>query len=445
MFYNCSSLISLDISNFDTSKIELMNEMFYNCYSLTSLNLSHFDTSKVTNIRYMFYNCSSLTSLDLSNFNTSQVVDMNSMFAGCVNLEYINLKNFTEIKLNNSEKYYRNMFYNIIENIVICINENITNRKIFPQIKNKKCHVIDCPLDWKSKQKKIINNNNECIESCDNISLYQYEYNGRCYNNCTFGFLYDENNNSINKCKCELDKCLLCTKILLKGLCTKCNIDYFPKENDPLNTGEYFNCYKNPKGYYLDKNDSVYKKCYNTCETCDLNGNYLNHNCIKCNDNFPINIKYNNLSNCYQNCTFYYFFDKDNYNFHCTVNSSCPEEYPILNETNNECIKIPENIETTILVQDNFDITTINIYKIEDCENFNLNSYNLSINDSSNIDNDIYCKIYGENFIKLNSTLCQSLMNNIYFLNKSICINIIPDNYYYDINDNIYKKCYKTC
>ena len=177
------------------------------------------------------------------------------------------------------------MFYNIIENIVICINENITAVKIFPQIKNKKCHVIDCPLDWKSKQKKIINNNNECIESCDNISLYQYEYNGRCYNNCTFGFLYDENNNSINKCKCELDKCLLCTKIsLLKGLCTKCNIDYFPKENDPLNTGEYFNCYKNPKGYYLDKNDSVYKKCYNTCETCDLNGNYLNHNCIKCND-----------------------------------------------------------------------------------------------------------------------------------------------------------------
>ena len=116
------------------------------------------------------------------------------MFYGYVNLEYINLNNFIEIKLNNSQKYYQKMFYNIIENIVICINENITAGKIFPQIKNKKCNVIDCPLDWKSKQKKIINNNNECIESCDNISLYQYEYNGRCYNNCTFGFLYDENN-----------------------------------------------------------------------------------------------------------------------------------------------------------------------------------------------------------------------------------------------------------
>ena len=181
---------------------------------------------------------------------------------------------------------------------------------------------------------------------------------------------------------------------MLKGLCTKCNIDYFQKENDPLNIGEYINCYKNPKGYYLDKNDSVYKKCYNTCEACDINGNYLNHNCIKCNDNFPINIKYNNLSNCYQNCTFYYLFDKDNNNFRCTINSSCPEEYPILSENNNECVKIPENIETTIILQDNNDVTTINLNKIDHCENFILNYYNSSINENSNIDNDIYCKIY---------------------------------------------------
>ena len=44
-----------------------------------------------------------------------------------------------------------------------------------------------------------------------------------------------------------------------KDLCTKCNIDYYQIENDPLNLGEYFNCYKEPKGYYLDNSTLLYK------------------------------------------------------------------------------------------------------------------------------------------------------------------------------------------
>ena len=38
--------------------------MFYNCSSLTYLNLSNFNTNNVNNMSYMFYNCSSLTSLN---------------------------------------------------------------------------------------------------------------------------------------------------------------------------------------------------------------------------------------------------------------------------------------------------------------------------------------------------------------------------------------------
>lgn len=43
--------------------------MFYNCSSLTSLNLSSFDTSNVTSMYGMFYECYKLSSLDLSSFN----------------------------------------------------------------------------------------------------------------------------------------------------------------------------------------------------------------------------------------------------------------------------------------------------------------------------------------------------------------------------------------
>ena len=56
--------------------------MFYNCTSLKSLNLSNFNTKNVTDMYRMFYNCSSLISLDLSNFNTNNVTDINSMFSG---------------------------------------------------------------------------------------------------------------------------------------------------------------------------------------------------------------------------------------------------------------------------------------------------------------------------------------------------------------------------
>ena len=50
MFYNCKSLESLNISNFDAQNVTDMSGMFYNCYSLASLDLSNFNTQKVTNM-----------------------------------------------------------------------------------------------------------------------------------------------------------------------------------------------------------------------------------------------------------------------------------------------------------------------------------------------------------------------------------------------------------
>ena len=94
MFAGCSSLTSLDFSNFDTSKVTNMDSMFIYCSSLTSLDLSNFDTSNVTSMSYMFYYCSSLTSLDVSNWNTSNVTNMSQMFVGCNLLTSLDVSNF---------------------------------------------------------------------------------------------------------------------------------------------------------------------------------------------------------------------------------------------------------------------------------------------------------------------------------------------------------------
>ena len=114
----------------------------------------------------------------------------------------------------------------------------------------------------------ISDENDNCIDSCRDGSEYKYEYNGKCYKNCTNGFFIDKNN--IAKCKCELNYCLSCSPVALyKNLCNEFNKNYYQIENDTSNLGEYIMCYKEPKGYYLDKNDSLYKKCYETCESCE--------------------------------------------------------------------------------------------------------------------------------------------------------------------------------
>ncbi len=101
MFYHCSSLSSLDLSNFNTVSAVKMNGMFRNCSSLTSLDVSNFNTDNVTDMRYMFFGCSSLTSLNLSNLNTSNVKNMIHMFQGCRSLSSLDISNFNTDKVTN--------------------------------------------------------------------------------------------------------------------------------------------------------------------------------------------------------------------------------------------------------------------------------------------------------------------------------------------------------
>ena len=68
-----------------------MNCMFYGCSSLTNINLSNFNTNKVTDMGCMFDRCSSLTNINLSNFNTNKVTNMLEMFGECLSLNKNNI------------------------------------------------------------------------------------------------------------------------------------------------------------------------------------------------------------------------------------------------------------------------------------------------------------------------------------------------------------------
>ena len=108
MFYNCSSLTSINMSNFNTINVTNMNSMFYNCSSLTSLDLSNFNTKYVNTMFCMFYNCSSLTSLDLSNFITFNVTNMSLMFYNCSSLTSLDLSNFNTISVYKMSHMFGN-------------------------------------------------------------------------------------------------------------------------------------------------------------------------------------------------------------------------------------------------------------------------------------------------------------------------------------------------
>ena len=55
MFCDCTKLIELNISNFNTINVKDMSLMFSKCYSLEKLNITNFKTNNETRMVCMFY------------------------------------------------------------------------------------------------------------------------------------------------------------------------------------------------------------------------------------------------------------------------------------------------------------------------------------------------------------------------------------------------------
>jgi surface protein len=107
MFNGCKNLKTLDLSNFDTEKVITMQGMFASCKNLTSLNISSFNTSNVKYIRDIFNGCESLKTVDLRGFNTVNVEDMQGMFANCKSLYTLNLSSFNTINVTNMNGMFK--------------------------------------------------------------------------------------------------------------------------------------------------------------------------------------------------------------------------------------------------------------------------------------------------------------------------------------------------
>lgn len=108
MFYYCSKITNINLSNWDTSSVVNMSEMFSNCSALINLNISKFDTSSVTNMDTMFLSCSNLSTLDVSSFNTSKITSLYNMFGYCSSLASIDVSNFNTSNITNMGAMFNN-------------------------------------------------------------------------------------------------------------------------------------------------------------------------------------------------------------------------------------------------------------------------------------------------------------------------------------------------
>ena len=419
MFSYCHSLKSIN-AEFNPQNVENMHNLFAHCINAVSIKVPNFRSTKVKTIKGMFYNDSSLKYIDLPNFECSDLESVRSICRYChsivfINLPLIKIKSSTEIfgTFNSTNSYLK-----------ICINDE-TTRSILHEFSNN----FDCSHKCFEENIKIDLKEKNCVTSCDE-SDYKYEYDKLCYENCpektypiyqeflclnekpegyyldslknykkcyetckscdeggnevnnnciecktnniyingnNYDFLYELNKNGYKNCYIECPYYFFFDKDINKYYCTenktcygvydklipernecvnKCDNLYEVQDND--NPNEYRKCYKDTTGYYLDTNDSIYKKCYYSCETCEIQGNNKTHNCKECSYNYSLEFKINNsnYSNCF-NCSYYYYFDEYE-NFHCTDNNTCPRIFPILDER--ECIKA---IEITNMEENN--------------------------------------------------------------------------------------------
>jgi surface protein len=125
LFYNCTLITELDLSNFDTSNVTTMSGMFNGCQSLTSLDVNHFVTDNVENMSSMFTGCS--CDIVFTNKNTSKVKSVFAMFnifsGQSIDLSGMTIRNSTN---NDSFITVAQHLVDLIPPEDICVDIHIT-------------------------------------------------------------------------------------------------------------------------------------------------------------------------------------------------------------------------------------------------------------------------------------------------------------------------------
>ena len=108
VFYECSALTQLDLSNWDTRNIQYMISTFSGCNNLTEINCSRWNTSKVTNIQSMFAGCSSIQTIPVRDWNVSSLGYADNAFVNCTVLTTLDVSKWDTSNLRATSSMFSN-------------------------------------------------------------------------------------------------------------------------------------------------------------------------------------------------------------------------------------------------------------------------------------------------------------------------------------------------
>ena len=312
LFHGCSSLISVNLSGIITSSALHIDSMFQECSSLVSIDLSMLDTSNVVYMHLMFHQCSLLSSLDLSNFKTDKAVSMVYMFSGCTNLKYIDISNFDTSSVTDMEAMFKECSSLISLNLSHFNTKNVTNMKLM----FNKLNLIS--LDLSNFNTAQVRNMNNMFSECDNlISLNLRNFNFSIIEDISGMFFDCPQLRYINLLNVIIDDNNLITSFLdhsLKNtiICT----------NDQSLTKiiSYMEC---PLINYENwiENDEILIENIN---------NKIIGNCV---------LSPTGEESCYEICSYKIYYNETINKYQCTKDEKCPETHMKLFRENNVCVK----------------------------------------------------------------------------------------------------------
>jgi len=157
---------------------------------------------------------------------------------------------------------------------------------------------------------------------------------------------------NIEKQKMDCDeKCLTCNnESKIEDKCLICNKSrgFYPIVY-PGHTLKYYKCLNSSLEYdrfYLDKEEKVFKPCYESCRKCDREGDGINHNCISCDVDLIERPRANTyLKNCVGNCSHSYY-ETEYGQYKCVEIPFCPIEANKYIKEKNKCIDDCKNDDT---------------------------------------------------------------------------------------------------
>ena len=167
MFYGCTNIIDIDLSNFDFQSTRIMNDMFNYCINLVNIRFPQSSIENVINTSYMFSYCKKLLKIDLSNMNTENVISMAGMFQHCESLESLNLSNF-DIKNSTQLSCMFNDCYELNE-IIFSEKFNTRNVMFMPWMFYGCENLLSLDLTMFKFDEKIITDMSQMFNGCDKL------------------------------------------------------------------------------------------------------------------------------------------------------------------------------------------------------------------------------------------------------------------------------------